>query len=293
MAFTSTSKSRSPSTPNMTLAIRTRNSVATDTPAVGKFISTQADRCPFPGCQNESPHNHSTAEGNIAPSIDEYRKAGEAIRERWTEEQRRRIAENEALLRQLAEIEPKVSSLSIKTHLPRGNDLTVQEQIDIIHSGVSPIPQVSNRASSSASQTEDESQTQAAQTARAEWDDFPELDGQYNTGSNLVKSRNQLPTSKGLISNTTRNLSPYYQNADFLNTNSPLCTGPCPILTPHNRGPYLQQGQVPRAWNARWGYSDPPREIWEAWVRIEQGRGSSWDKVQVDGFALSHRWGGQ
>lgn len=353
-----------------TLAIRNRDLLpqnATVTPVVGEFVSTQADRCPFPGCSNTLPHQHSPAEGEIAPSIEEYRKAAEAIRERWTEEQRRRIAENEALLRELAEIEPKVGGLSVKTHLPRGNDLTVPEQIAIIHHEAIPTPQVSDGASPSASRTEDESQTQAEQATRVEWDDFPELDYQYKTTptdqmllqikreavygvpyhhqiavfpeidrqyetlpdekpSNLIQYRynavhhnpryqyhhqttsspepdrqnetSQTHTIPRLYNPWTNVFdgkgNPIYQQPAhrLLDTDTQPCTGPCPIQTPHTTGPYLQRGGVPRFWNPRWGFSDPPRAVWEAWVRIKNGRGRSWDRVLVDGFVESHSWGG-
>lgn len=312
----------------MTLAIRTRDSLprkATVTPVVGEFVSTQADRCPFPGCSNTLPHQHSPAEGEIAPSIEEYRKAAEAIRERWTEEQRRRIAENEALLRELAKVESQVDSLSVKTHLPRGNDLTVQEQIAIIHSGASSTPQVSDGASSNASRTEDESRTQAEQTTRLEWDDFPELDDLYETSStdempstvlrlgitagngtphfDEATSFPELDAQNAATSQTRQMPTPHtkwnldHENGDCINRQPlyrlydiPPCTGPCPIQTPHMKGPYLQRGGIPRVWNPRWGFSDPPRAVWEAWVRVKNGRGRDWDRVQVDGFAESHSW---
>ncbi|KAL9130249.1 MAG: hypothetical protein Q9175_007071 [Cornicularia normoerica] len=277
------------------------------------------------------PHHHSTAKGEIAPSVDQYRKAGEAIRERWTEEQRRRIAENDAVLRQLAETDPKVGNLSIKTNLPRGNDLTVQEQIAIIHSDTTPAQDTATRgmvlerqrqdiidntslisqifpARVGVPQTKDTSQIKAEQTHSLEWDDFPELDAEYGPPPQAETSKNLNPTSKrppksntkascdsskgkGLAFGLTQESFLRYQDGYFLNTNRP-CTGPCPVKIPHNQGAYLQQGQVPRAWNARWGYSDPPRKIWDAWVRIEQGRGSSSDEGEVDGFALSHWWAG-
>ncbi|KAL9067183.1 MAG: hypothetical protein Q9161_007079 [Pseudevernia consocians] len=324
-----TSRSGSPST---TLAIRTRDHMAQNdivTPVAGKFFPTQADRCPYPGCMNKFLHQHLTADGNIAPSVDEYRKAGEANRERWTEKQRRLIVENEAVLRQLADIEPKVGSLSIQPNLQHGTDLTVQEQIAIIHGGATPAQYAANyemllerqrqdiidntspispvfSAHPSIPQTKETSQTQREQTYSLEYDDFPELDAKYGpppTAGNpeipdtTVRSRAKPPAQPshacrkgiGLAFDISDTSFPQPHHADFINN---LCTGPCPVQTPHNRGAYLQQGQVPRAWNERWGYSDPPREIWEAWVRIEQERGSSWDEVEVDGFAFSHWWAG-
>lgn len=303
----------------MPLAIRTRELLTQNdiiTPGAGKFISTQADRCLFPGCINQFPHQHSTSEGKIVPRVEEYRKAGEAIRERWTEEQRRRIAENEAVLQQLAELDPRVGRLSIQPNLPRGNDLTVQEQISKILGGATPAQYEAARemllerqrqniidntspispVSPGIPQTKATSQTPTEQSYTLEYDDFPELDSKHNTQSIAKKIKDLNASSDGRkdtgpASHTTDQPSSRYQRIHFLNTDS-LCTGPCPVQVPHNQGAYLSQGEVPRAWNARWGYSDPPRRIWEAWVRIEQGRGSSWDKVEVDGFAMSHWWAG-
>lgn len=310
-----TSRSRSPPPRNTTLVIRTRDAFARPdiiTPAAGKFISTQADQCPFPGCTNRFLHQHSTSEGKTAPSVEEYRNAGAAIRAQWTEEQRRRITENEAVLRQLAGVEPKVGSLSIQPHLPRGNDLTVPEQIAIIHGQATPAQDAATHEILSKRERQDFSscpgvpqikdtpQPQAEQTISLDYDDFPELSAKYGDPAEVFENVNpaiatEVPRHRhvgtGLpVDGTTKPFS-RYQNTYFLNTN-PLCTGPCPVQIPHNQGAYLQQGQVPRVWNARWGYSDPPRAIWEAWVRVENGTASSWDQVEVDGFALSHGWAG-
>ena len=235
------------------------------------------------------------------------------------------------MLRQMAESESKVGSLSHQTHLPRGNDLTVQEQIAVIHGGATPAQCADTRemllerqrqdivdntspitpvspAYSSVPETKDGDQTQSEEKGSLEWDDFPELDARYGTppaarGSATLDPAMAGPprystqascisrVGTGVTSDTTLEGPSKLRNINFLNTNPP-CTGPCPIQHPHNQGAYLRQGQVPRLWNARWGYSDPPRAIWEAWVRIEQGRGSSWDEVEVDGFALSHSWAG-
>ena len=333
------SRSRSPSSRNATLAIRTREPLVPNaivTPVAGKFISTQADRCPFPGCSQNSPRQHSTAEGSIAPPVDEYQKAGDAIRERWAEEQRHRIAENEAVLRQIADIEPRVGNLSINTHVPRGTILAEYEATDKmilerqrrgIIDNTSPIFPV--WTGPDVIQTADESQRQAEQESNLEWNDFPELDAQYGPPTAGIKSKiddrpHQDPTNgPPTASINSKNVNPTtpspsrlpaeisyesrkgrgfaiglinepssrYRDTDFLNLN-PQCRGPCPIQCPHNQGAYLQQGQIPRVWNARWGYSDPPRDIWEAWVRDENGTASSWDKVEVEGFAQSHWWGG-
>ena len=333
-----TSRSRSPPTRSRTLTIRTREPSAQNhaiTPVAGEFISTQADRCPFPDCTNRYPHQHSTAEGKIAPPIEQVQKAGEAIRERWTDEQRRRIAENEAVLHQLGELEPKVSRLSIQPPLPHGNDLTVKEQNIITHGGATPAQFAATRemllerqrqdiidntspispvspACPSVPQTSHTPRAQGKQIDSLKYDDFPELNAKYGISPAAETSHNPTPTKRssqkspakasddskdsgsgpGPSSNTTTE-EPFSrsQNGSFLNTN-PQCSGPCPIQIPHNQGAYLQQGQIPRVWNKRWVYSDPPRNIWEAWVRIEQGRGSSWDQVEVNGFALSHRWAG-
>ena len=294
-------------------------------------MANQADRCPFPGCVNTSSHRHSKPKGLILPSIEEYRRAGEVIREQWSEKQRRQIAENEAMLRRLAETEPKVGDLLTKTHLPRGNDLTVQEQINIIHGGATPAQYeafnemlleqqrqdtIGNTSpifpayatGSGAPQTEASSHSQAEQQSSVEWDDFPELDAKYghppSKNSRILDPKlKSLPKSLAgfsyngdaggsLEANITPKPHPPSQKTDFLYTKTLLSTGPCPVQTSHSQGPYLQQGQVPRTWNPRWGYSDPPREIWEAWARVQQGCGRTWDLVRVDGFALSHSWAG-
>lgn len=245
------SRSTSPSTRDTTLTIRTRDPLpqyGIDTPIARHLTTTQADRCQFPGCSNTLPHQHPTAAGaKTAPSLEEYRKAGEAIRARWTEEQRRQTAENEASLRQLVEIEPKIGDLSINPHPPRGNDLTVQDQDAIIHGGATP--------------------------------------AQYEAAGGMLLERQQRQDIVDNISCVT----PIFTTTT---SSTQPCTAPCPIQTPHNQGAYLQQGQVPRFWNARWGYSDPPRGIWEAWVRVERGRGRGWDEVVVGGFAGAHWWGG-
>lgn len=326
-----TSRSRSPVTRRTALSIRTREPTSQDhatAPFAGGYISTQAARCPFPGDTNRSPHLHSTAEGKIAPSIDEYRKAGEAMRERSSEEQRRRIAENEAVLRELSELEPKVRGLAIQPYLPRRNDLTVEEQIAVIHGGATPAQYETTRemlleqqrqeiikntspispvfpASPNVTETKFIS---AEQDDSLEYDDFPQLNAKYglppapNFSQNLtptIKSSPEQPatasdnSSKATKSAPIPTKSPSSERHDrYYHNPRPQCAGACPIQWPHNSGPYLQNGHIPRVWNSRWGYSDPPRRIWEAFVRLEQGRGSDWDEVEVYGFAQSHFWRG-
>ena len=300
---------RIPTTHHETLAIRTRDSIEQNDiilPGPGESISTQADRCPFPRCINDFPHQHASAEGEIVPTVDEFCKAGEGFRQQWTEEQRRRIVENEALLRQVGELGPQVGNLSISAHLPNGTDLRTQGQHAVIHGGATPAQYAATRemlldrnrqdiigstTRPADLETEGNCQTQADETCSPDWNDFPELDSKYGPPPRSPISRSQSKSHAEASTNGDEIRKSHYQEIDFLNTNPP-CTGPCPIQCPHNEGAYLQQGQVPRLWNARWGYSDPPREIWEAWVRVEQGRGSGWDEVEVDGFALSHWWAG-
>ena len=326
-----TSRSRSPPTPDTTLTIRTRDPLpqyGIDTPIARKLTTTQADRCRFPGCSNTLPHQHPTAGAKIAPSLEEYRKAGEAIRARWTEEQRRQIAENEASLRQLAEIEPDIGNLSLNPHPPCENDLTVQDQNAIIHDGGATPAQyeaardillegqhqdiVDNtrtitpgfRTSPSFPHLNRTSQTQTEPTSEPEWDGFPELDAQHEHPPTPAHRTPPKPPPKSPTTNLSNSASdstpprhdppchPHPPSQPTTNSPTQPCTAPCPIQTPHNQGAYLQQGQVPRVWNARWGYSDPPRGIWEAWVRVERGRGRGWDEVVVRGFAGAHWWGG-
>ena len=274
-----TSRSRSPPTRNRTLAIRTRDPLpqnATVTPFVSESVSTQADRCPFPGCLNTLPHQHSPAEGEIAPSIEEYKKAAEAIRERWYEQQRRHIAENEALSRELAEIERKVNRLSVKL-VPELNDQSETSIIDEIPSDLLILSHDRRNGTSLFYETTS----------------FPELDRQNETASRP----HQMPISDRKWTLCFKNGNPISQQPLYLYlyrlSEPPPCTGTCPIQTPHIKGPYLQRGGVPRVWNPRWGFSDPPRAVWEAWLRIRNGRARSWDRVQVDGFSKSHAWWGE
>ena len=275
--------------------------------------STQVDQCQFSGCTNRFPHQHIAAEGKTAPSVEEF---NEATREQWTEEQRRRIAENEAALRQLAEGDPKVRQQSPQPYLPRGNDLTVQEQIAILHGGLAPTQYAATHETLLKREPQgyplpqaiDTSQTQAEQKIDLEHDDFPDLGAKYGRPpmaegfenldpalGTLSKSPAEASCNKrmstGLPLEGTAQHPSRFQNTHFLNTN-PQCTGPCPVHIPHNAGAFLMQGEIPRVWNARWGYSDPPRVIWDAWTRVENGTASEWDKVEVDEFALCHWWAG-
>ena len=174
---------------------------------------------------------------------------------------------------------------------------------DIVNN-TSPISPV-DPAGPCVSQIEEMPQTQAEQTNRIVWDDFPELDSKYGVPSSSEDSEDLDSTLTSLLKPLTgwtgksgkENTpacdiphSPYSfrQNTDFLSTGLRLCTRPCLVQTQRNQGAYLQHGQVLRVWKARWGYPNLPWEIWEAWLRIEQGRGRTLDQVEVDGFALSH-----
>lgn len=320
-----TSRSRSPTTRDTTLAIRTRDPLAQNDiiiPVAGNFNSTQADQCQFPGCENKFPHRHPTAEGKIAPPIDEFPELEEALHGWLSDEQRHRIAENKEKLRQLGLVEPRVGHLSIQTYLPRGNDLTIQEQVAIIHGGATPTQDAATRGKVLERQHQDivddtshispvspnqsgVPQSKDAHDSQAEWDDFPDLDAQYRpppAAGDFVNLEPAIGTppkptaaasydghkGTGLPNDVT---TQPFLGVQYANPNL-LCEGPCPIQNLHHQGAYLQQGQVPRLWNARWGYSDPPRGVWEAWVRIEQGRGSRQDRLEVDGFSKSHWWVG-
>ena len=300
------------------------------TPGSGKSVSNQTDRCPFPGCRIKFPHQHSTANGETAPSIKEHHKANQAIRPQWTEEQRRRIMKNEVALSQLPEGKPDLGKLTVETHLPRGTGPAIKEQVATNHGRVAPSQCDITREMHLAQLRQDiidntspisppsspslgvlKTETQSHEDLNLmdidEWNDFPELDAKYGTTPGSSKSPNPAVKAEPeddikAFHNNSDNLNPAsnsisakhmpYKNTDFSDANSSLCTGPCPIQTPHSQGAYLHQGQIPRTWNMRWGYSEPPQEIWESWIRIELGHGSSWDRVQVDGFALSHWWAG-
>ena len=240
-------------------------------------------------------------------------------------ELRSQIAEDEEKLRELGVVEPSVGHLLIQKHLPRENDLTVQEQIAIIHGGVTPTQDAATRGKVLERQHQeivddtsnispvspyqsDVPQSNDAYNSQAEWDDFPELDAKYGPPPAAEDFENMEPAigtppeytaaasyyghkDTGLHNDVTTEPFSGVQNVNLPNT-SALCTGPCPIKDQHGQGGYLQQGQIPRVPNPRWGYSDPPEEIWEAWWRVEKGTASSRDQVEVDGFAQSHWWDG-
>ena len=250
----------------------------------------------------------------------------------------------------LRDLEPKIGNLSIHPHIPRGDELTIQEEMNIIHGGatpaqyatahellleqqrqdiidnISPISPVSPNRFGQMFQNQAEqinnleyddfpelnekygiptqtSQNGAEQTNSLEYDDFPELNAKYGLPPITKTPHNPTPTTRSpsrhpatdlastSTSTSTEPPTSQYQNR-YHSNNNPLCTGPCPLKFPHNQGPYLQQGLVPRVWNPRWGYSDPPKRIWDAFVRSEQGRGSEWDEVEVGGFAVAHWWDG-
>ncbi|CAD6586394.1 MAG: hypothetical protein ASARMPREDX12_002352 [Alectoria sarmentosa] len=281
--MTPTSRSRSPTTRDATQAIRTHDPVAQN-----DIITPVA------------------AEGEIAPPIDEFRKIREAMHEWAAGELRSQIAEDEEKLRELGVVEPS-------------------EQIAIIHGGVTPTQDAATRGKVLERQHQeivddtsnispvspyqsDVPQSNDAYNSQAEWDDFPELDAKYGPPPAAEDFENMEPAigtppeytaaasyyghkDTGLHNDVTTEPFSGVQNVNLPNT-SALCTGPCPIKDQHGQGGYLQQGQIPRVPNPRWGYSDPPEEIWEAWWRVEKGTASSRDQVEVDGFAQSHWWDG-
>lgn len=68
----------------------------------------------------------------------------------------------------------------------------------------------------------------------------------------------------------------------------------CPLRhLPHFKGMFLQNGKIPKKWNEDFGWSDPPRRVWDAWVRVEDLVGSERDFEIVRGFAASHFWTGE
>lgn len=74
---------------------------------------------------------------------------------------------------------------------------------------------------------------------------------------------------------------------------SELCISmQCLVGHPHPVGRYLARGHVPRTWNDHWGLSDPPDEIWQAWVRMENGTAREWDEIAVYAFSACHFWDG-
>jgi len=65
----------------------------------------------------------------------------------------------------------------------------------------------------------------------------------------------------------------------------------CPMRHTHPAGPYLHRGQLSRTANPRWGFSDPPPEVWYAWVRVQRGVAEPFEAMAVDGFVGAHAWG--
>ena len=208
-------RSQNPHTHTTTLPIRPRASspqtpkTPNTRPITGSSVPTHSDRCSHPARTTPLPHQSLPTKGSKSPSkspsYEEYRNASSATRQKWTESQRRRIAENEALLRQLAEITPKEGNLSIKTHLPRGNDLTVEEQIAILHESVTPrhysttLDMVLGRRREETNNNMDLvspissahlgvlQNKAASQASNLEWSDFPELDTKYNPEMETLK----------------------------------------------------------------------------------------------------------
>lgn len=267
--------------------------------------------------RSRSPSRHSTTLT--------IRTREPSARDHASEEQRRRIAENDAVLRQLGDLEPKVGNLSIHPKIPRGDELTIQEEMSVIYGGATPAQYSTTHELLLEQQRQDiidntspispvfpdrfgqKVQNQAEQVDSLEYDDFPELNAKYGLTPATKTSHNLTPTislpsypttaphngshAPDLVSDSTDAPVSQYSNRYYNNCNS-LCIGPCPLKFPHNQGPYLQQGLVPRVWNPKWGYSDPPKRIWDAFVRNEQGRGSDWDQAEVEGFAVAHWWDG-
>lgn len=66
----------------------------------------------------------------------------------------------------------------------------------------------------------------------------------------------------------------------------------CPVGPAHPLGRYLARGHVPRTWNDYWGLSDPPHEVWQAWVRMHNGTAEDDDEFSVSAFSACHFWDG-
>ena len=72
------------------------------------------------------------------------------------------------------------------------------------------------------------------------------------------------------------------------------CT--CPINTFHFYGLYLhgrtidEAKELPKEAHPKWGYSDPPPEVWDAYERIEQRKATDKDESLVEGFSSCHKY---
>ena len=68
------------------------------------------------------------------------------------------------------------------------------------------------------------------------------------------------------------------------------CTKPhCPIRHFHYEGLYMDRG-MPCSKKSRFGFSDPPREIWQALQRTRAGQAQGKDDWMVKRFAEYHTW---
>ncbi|MCJ1452924.1 hypothetical protein MMC28_003269 [Mycoblastus sanguinarius] len=110
--------------------------------------------------------------------------------------------------------------------------------------------------------------------------------------SNASQSAKVLSPMKKLEQGVN-NLSITRDPTSPVNTSVLPCTDTaCPIAFEHLQGRYLHHGEVSRTYNDRWGYSDPPQSVWEAWAKVERRTASVGDEVLVDAFAELHRWVG-
>ena len=92
---------------------------------------------------------------------------------------------------------------------------------------------------------------------------------------------------------SNRTLSAYITHSPLITPNTDFCKSlDCIVPYPHPLGRFLARGHVPRTYNDRWGLSDPPHQIWEAWTRMNHGTASETDEVIVHAFVSNHFWDG-
>ncbi|KAK3176270.1 hypothetical protein OEA41_007593 [Lepraria neglecta] len=69
------------------------------------------------------------------------------------------------------------------------------------------------------------------------------------------------------------------------------CISPrCPVKVPHNTGVYLRNGlpNTPSPAHPKFGFSNPPLNVWEAHRRITSGEGTDEDRMLLEGFGQFH-----
>lgn len=150
----------------------------------------------------------------------------------------------------------------------------------------------------------DPSSIAEAELAAADADPFPSIDlssepnpfNPFNTptmNTTRIPPRGSYPISPRTNPTTNQNQGTNQgPEVDPFLANTHLCFHHlCPILHAHARGPYYHRdpSTLTRSRHSRWGYSDPPPEVWFAWNRMRTpGPDNDRDWGTVNGFAAAH-----